>query len=166
MWRAFTKQGRMLVVQEFQRVESNTPQCIPAHGGYPHCRANRLSGSRSSLKVANTALDFRPALEARLQTFSRAPTSITGCIRLQHRPVFQTHSFVSSPPLGFRFRRLQIIACFLFTGCSLSELQATAKLRNRRYLPIESVGLRQRLTTALRTKLGAHAVVRCPKTHH
>jgi hypothetical protein len=37
----------------------------------------------------------------------------TGCIRLQHRPLFQTHPFVSPPPLGFRFRRLQIIALFL-----------------------------------------------------
>ena len=78
------------------------------------------------------------------------------------------------PPVAFRLRRLdfafggcRLSPCFLFTGCSLSELQATAKLRKSKVLfQSESVGLHQLSTTALRTKLGATLLfgVRKPTT--
>jgi hypothetical protein len=102
------------------------------------------------------ALVSRPALEVQLQTFLvrqrryRPHSAPIPAGLPKHIPLFRLRR------LDFAFGACRLSLCFLFTGCSLSELEATAKLRNRSYSSNRNqLVCIQLLTTALRTKLGA-----------
>ena len=115
MWRAFTKQGRM---PGCSRISNSGIQYTPVDSRAtvvtPHCSSQSVKRSRSSVKVANTRTGLSSRSGGTATNISSAPTSIPAAFRLQHRPVFQTHPFVSSPPLGLRFPCLQITAPCLF----------------------------------------------------
>ena len=133
----------------------------------PHCSSQSVKRSRSSVKVANTRTGFpsRPAGTA--TNISRAPTSIPAAFgsntgrSSKHIPLLRLRR------LGFASGACRLPPHVFFTGCSLSELQATAKLRHRRYSSKRNqVGFPQLLTTALRTELGTTLMIGVLTTHH
>ena len=114
MWRAFTKQGRM---PRCLRISKSGIHYTPVHSSAtvvtPHSQANRLSTPDLGKSCEHPHGILVPSWRHGYKHFSCANID-TGCIRLQHRPVFQTHPFVSSPPLGLLVPRLQITAPCLF----------------------------------------------------
>ena len=132
--RAFTKQGGM---PRGARISNRGIQYPPVDSRAtvvtPQCSSPSLKRSRSSGKVANPRTGFSSRPGGTATNISPAPTSIPAA--------FGSNTGRSSKPIPlFRLRRLGFASrgCKLplpvfFTGCSLSELQATAKLRHRRY---------------------------------
>src|SRR5260370_30353718 len=168
MWRAFTKQGRM---PRCSRISNSGIQYTPVDSSAtvvtPHCSSQSVKRSRSSVKVANTRTGFssRPGRHG-YKHFSCANVD-TGRIRLQHRPVFQTHPFVSSPPLGLRVRRLQTtVSCLFhwFAGFLSCKQRPSCTIEDT--LPNGISWLPQLLTTALRTELGTTLMIGVLTTHH
>ncbi len=122
------------------RVFENLEQWNPIHSSgssatvvTPHCSSQSVNRSRSSVKVANTRTGFSSRPGGTATNISRAPTSIPATFgsntgrSSKHIPLFRLRR------LGFAFGACGLPLRVLFTGCSLSELQAAAKPRNRRY---------------------------------
>jgi hypothetical protein len=111
----------------FESLEQWNP--IHPSGFQRHCSSQSVKRSRSSVKVANTRTGFSSRPGGTATNTSRAPTSIPAAFdsntgrSSKHIPLFRLRR------LGFASRVCRLPPRVFFTGCSLSELQATAKLR-------------------------------------
>src|SRR6266478_6564469 len=167
MWRAFTKQGRM---PRCSRISNRGIQSTPVDSSdtvvTPHGSSQSVKRSRSSVKVQIPARDFRPALEARRQTFLVRQRQY----RLHSAP---TPAGLPNTFLGFvsaAWISLSAAADYRPVACSLVARFLSCKQRPscaiEGTLPIGISWLAPTVNHCSAHETWSHAVVRCPKTHH
>ena len=167
MWRAFTKQGRM---PRCSRISNSGIQYTPVDSSATVFTPALLEPIGQALQIFGEGCEYPhrflvPPWRYGYKHFSCANVD-TGCIRLQHRPVFQTHPFLSSPPLGLRVRRLQISTSCLVHCCCFLSCKQRPSCAIEGTLPIGISWLAPTVNHCSAHETWSHAVVRCSKTHH